>query len=200
MGTRHLICVVKNGEYKVAQYGQWDGQPSGQGEDILNFLKNEMDRVKFNNQIDTLSFAIEEELEQMWIEAGKDPNEKLIPMEISSKFKELYPENSTDTGSKILVLIQNSDKKLKLRNSLNFANDSLSCRWGYVIDLDKNTFEVYEGANKTPLDENERFYSMQDKLKPITVYDKTYYPIKQVISFDLDDLPTEEEFLENFED
>ena len=200
MGTRHLICVVKNGEYKVAQYGQWDGQPSGQGSDILNFLKNEMNRVKFKNQIEALSFISKEELEQMWIEAGKDPNEKLIPMKISSKFKELYPENSKDTGSGILQLIQDSNRQLKLTDNLIFANDSLSCRWGYVIDLDKNTFEVYEGVNKTPLDENERFYFMQEKLKPITVYDKTYYPIKQVISFDLDDLPTEEEFLENFED
>ena len=157
MGTRHLICVVKNGEYKVAQYGQWDGQPSGQGSDILNFLKNEMNRVKFKNQIEALSFISKEELEQMWIESGKDPNEKLIPMEISSKFKELYPENSKDTGSGILQLIQDSNRQLKLDNSLNFANDSLSCRWGYVIDLDKNLFEVYEGANETPLNETESF-------------------------------------------
>ena len=121
-------------------------------------------------------------------------------MEISSKFKELYPENSKDTGSGILQLIQDSNRQLKLTDSLNFANDSLSCRWGYVIDLDKNTFEVYEGANKTPLDETERFYTMQDKLKPIDILDTTYYPVKYVVGFDLDDLPTEEEFLENFED
>jgi len=194
MGTRHLICVVKNGEYKVAQYGQWDGQPSGQGVDILDFLRNDIDRVKFENQIDTLSFAIEEELEQMWIEAGKDPNEKLIPMEISSKFKELYPENSKDTGSGILQLIQDSNRQLILTDNLNFANDSLSCRWGYVIDLDKNTFEVYEGANRSPLNENERFYFLQEKLKPIAILDTTYYPVKYVVGFDLDKLPTEKEF------
>ena len=198
MGTRHLICVVKNGEYKVAQYGQWDGQPSGQGSDILNFLKNEMNRVKFKNQIEALSFISKEELEQMWIESGKDPNEKLIPMEISSKFKELYPENSKDTGSGILQLIQDSNRQLKLDNSLNFANDSLSCRWGYVIDLDKNTFEVYEGANRNPLNENERFYFIQEQLKPITVLDTVYYPIKYVVCFDLDKLPTEKEFLFRF--
>jgi len=195
MGTRHLICVVNNGEYKVAQYGQWDGQPSGQGVGILDFLRNEMNRVKFENQIEALSFISKEELEQMWIEAGKDPNEKLIPMEISSKFKELYPENSTDNGSGILRLIQNSDRQLKLRNSIDFAKDSLSCRWGYVIDLDKNTFEVYEGANKTPLDERERFYSMQ---QPIAVLDTAFYPIKYVVGFDLDKLPTEKEFLDSF--
>ena len=200
MGTRHLICVVKNGEYKVAQYGQWDGQPSGQGVDILDFLRNEMNRVKFENQIEALSFISKEELEQMWIEAGKDPNEKLIPMEISSKFKELYPENSRDTGSGILQIIQNSNRKLKLTNSLNFASNSLSCEWAYVIDLDKNIFEVYKGANRSPLNENERFYFLQEKLKPIAILDTTYYPVKHVAGFDLDKLPTEEEFLDNFQE
>lgn len=27
MGTRHLTAVVIDGDYKVAQYGQWDGYP-----------------------------------------------------------------------------------------------------------------------------------------------------------------------------
>ena len=29
MGTRHLIAVQLDGEYKIAQYGQWDGYPEG---------------------------------------------------------------------------------------------------------------------------------------------------------------------------
>lgn len=29
MGTRHIIAVVADDEYKIAQYGQWDGYPSG---------------------------------------------------------------------------------------------------------------------------------------------------------------------------
>ena len=40
MGTRHLIAVQKDGEYKVAQYGQWDGYPEGQGVRVLEFLRN----------------------------------------------------------------------------------------------------------------------------------------------------------------
>lgn len=31
MGTRNLTCVVLDGEFKVAQYGQWDGYPEGSG-------------------------------------------------------------------------------------------------------------------------------------------------------------------------
>jgi hypothetical protein len=41
MGTRHLIKVIYNKETKVAQYGQWDGYPDGQGLTILNFLDEE---------------------------------------------------------------------------------------------------------------------------------------------------------------
>jgi hypothetical protein len=39
MGTRNLTKVIdKNGELVVAQYGQWDGYPSGQGVNMLSFI------------------------------------------------------------------------------------------------------------------------------------------------------------------
>lgn len=31
MGTRNLTAVYLDGQYKVAQYGQWDGYPEGRG-------------------------------------------------------------------------------------------------------------------------------------------------------------------------
>ena len=40
MGTRSLTVVVHNNEVKVAQYGQWDGYPKGQGKTLLSFLKD----------------------------------------------------------------------------------------------------------------------------------------------------------------
>ena len=40
MGTRHLICAISDDEYRIAQYGQWDGYPEGQGAAILEFLKD----------------------------------------------------------------------------------------------------------------------------------------------------------------
>ena len=35
MGTRHITTVVAEGEFVVAQYGQWDGYPTGAGNDIV---------------------------------------------------------------------------------------------------------------------------------------------------------------------
>lgn len=65
------------------------------------------------------------------------------------------------------------------------------CEYAYVIDFDKNTFEVYEGFNTTPLAETDRFYS-----KELYEYANTqYYPVKLKASFDLSNLPDTDEFL-----
>ena len=47
MGTRHLICVKLDGEYKIAQYGQWDGYPEGAGLEVLRFLRERMEGKRF---------------------------------------------------------------------------------------------------------------------------------------------------------
>lgn len=55
MGTRHLTAVFVDGEYKVAQYGQWDGYPEGQGLTCLEFarsvLANKTDRAAFAEKV-----------------------------------------------------------------------------------------------------------------------------------------------------
>jgi len=174
MGTRNLIAVVNKGKYKIAQYGQWDGYPDGQGIDCLNFLRNELNKKLFLNNIDNMvKFGTKEELRKQWNACGANDTD------------------SRDTGADILSIVQNTKKSLLLDNNIDFVTDSLFCEWGYVIDFDKNTFEVYEGYNQKPLTENERFINFKDD-------SITYYPIKHVISFDIDKLPSNDEFLENF--
>lgn len=188
MGTRNLTCVIKDGKYRVAQYGQWDGYPEGQGMNILNFLKK-MDRSLFEKKLDMVSWATEEELNQMWAEAGADLESPFVSMDIAEKHKKLYPENSRDIGSDVLKIIQNTERPLKLKNAIDFAKDSLFCEWAYIINLDDNTLEVYEGFNKTPLTSKDRFFYMQND-------EMEYYPVKLVIAFELDNLPKGEEFVE----
>jgi hypothetical protein len=188
MGTKHLVCVVKDNQYKVAQYGQWDGYPSVQGIDILNFLCT-MDRPLFERKISEVAWITDNEYKEQWAKCGARGN--LVSTEVAEKHTILYPENSRDTGAKILSLIQNSVNPIKLVNSIGFANNSLYCEWGYVIDLDKNTFEVYEGFNQKPLSQDARFY--QEKSD-----DNGYYPIKLVKSFSIENLPNKDRFLLSF--
>ncbi len=59
----------------------------------------------------------------------------------------------------------------------------------YVIDLDRMTFEAYKGLNKEPLREDERFY---DASEPD---EDGYYPFRECGVFDLNDLPSADEFV-----
>lgn len=190
MGTRHLICVQHDQQYKVAQYGQWDGYPSGQGSDILNFLKTKLDKTLFISKLNLLFEPTDSQIKQWYIDVGNTRTDGFVDFEIAKRFGSKYPSLSRDTGSNILEIIHNSEEPIPTRKSLEFAADSLFCEWAYVIDLDLNTFEVFVGFNKSPLNQTERFSSIKS-----TDSADGYHPVRLVKSWSLSDLPSEEDFL-----
>lgn len=192
MGTRHLITVYLNGEYKVAQYGQWDGYPSGQGVDILNFLRN-CNIEKFKESLQNVKWITHDEIKRRWREYGHniDEGDGFVSCDLADRFDKRYPELSRDTGAKILNIIYGSTNTVKIKNSLDFANDSLFCEFAYCIDLDKMTFEVFEGFNENPIDKSERFYS--EEVRECSSGDK-YYPVRIIATFDLNNLPSNKDF------
>ena len=194
MGTRSLIAIYYDGEYKVAQYVQFDGYPEGQGVGCLNNV-NSLNYEKFKNNLKKVRF-VDEEKDKKWLEeydknAPEHPGQPDLRTPEQKRWFESYI--SRRVGSDIITnIFESEEDEIILYSHINFANDSLFCEWGYVIDFDKMTFEVYKGYNKTPLNKNERFYSENN--------DKDgYYPIKHVKSFDLDALPIEKDFLLHFE-
>ena len=160
MGTRNLTMVInKAGETKVAQYGQWDGYPEGQGKTILNFLR-ECNIDEFDKKLNKIQWFTDKEIDQL--------NRQENPLKA-------HPWLSRDLGGQILEAIyygqytqenvwgNNKTTKChidRLVDSSSFAGDGLFCEWAYVVDLSKNTFEVYEGYGKELLTENDRFYSL----------------------------------------
>lgn len=178
MGTRNLTLVKQNNETKIAQYGQWDGYPSGQGVTILDFLQNnnEDNYFDFRERVSKLNWITDEQSKEI----DKDKN-----------WTSHYPYLSRNAGGEILNMIMNSDI-IGLVNSEEFAADSLFCEWAYVIDLDKNTFEVYQGFNKKPIDKTERFFYLTEKC------DNNYYPVRFIKEFDINNLPTKTDFINYF--
>ena len=174
MGTRNLTAVYLDGQYKVAQYGQWDGYPSGQGETVLNFMLNEFNVDKFKQALSECRFLSDDEVTAKW-KCGADDSG-------FGNFQRKYPELSRDTAAKVLSLIQNGKAK-ELSNNIDFAVDSLFCEWAYIIDLDREILEVYEGFNKVPLTIEDRFFDMQE-----TSERKEYYPIKMIRSYKFSEL------------
>jgi len=129
MGTRHLIAVAIDGEYKVAQYGQWDGYFEGQGVDVLNFLKN-VDYNEFKNQVRNLTWITPEDIETIngwdeefmkgyayedndfgdrWVRAG-------LPFEVHDEIKavhQYHPRSETikgGTATNMQLYHDNTDK------------------------------------------------------------------------------------------
>lgn len=187
MWTRNLTIVISNNNIKVAKYCQWDGYLEGHGKSILKFLK-EIDLKILKQKVDKLKFITDDELNATYISVGSNPDDQYISYDLHKKYSEMYKHLSRDIGSEILDIIYNSNKVIKTINDYEFAKESLFCEYCYVIDLDKNTFEVFKGFNRIPLDEGDRFYHLQNS-------SSEYKPVKILKSFDLNNLPTEEEFL-----
>ncbi len=137
MGTRHLVAVVSGGVFKVAQYGQWDGYPEGQGATVLGFLAG------LGGNLAPFRAAVEncEFLDDGAIEALTEPHGENWP--------EVFPQLSRDMGGKILAyVLKNGGGKLCDRS--DFGRYSLFCEYAYVIDLDEETLEFYEGFQRAP--------------------------------------------------
>lgn len=158
MGTRNLTIVVQDKKVKVAQYGQWDGYPSGQGMEIVEFLKA-VNLETFKEKVRACQWLNNEEekaLEEEW-----EGLKTLLPKDYDKQFYKEYPELTRDTAAEILGLIA-FGKATKLRNGIEFATDSLFCEWAYVLDLDTDTLEIYKGFNYEPLTEDDRFFYLQN--------------------------------------
>ena len=75
--------------------------------------------------------------------------------------------------------------------AVEFPLDSLNAEWGYVVDVDAGTFEIYRGLQRLPHDKG-RFARRGGMLHVIL---DGFYPVALAASWPLDALPTEEEFL-----
>lgn len=47
MGTRNITRVIINGQVKVNQYCQWDGYPTGRGEEVMLFMRDVLREGKY---------------------------------------------------------------------------------------------------------------------------------------------------------
>jgi len=174
MGTRNLTAGMIDGEYKVAQYGQWDGYPSGQGITALKFLRS-ANIDEFKAKVKQTRFLTKEDGER-------------IDKEYGDKWQKHYPQLSRDSGAGILSLVNGG--VTELQNTIGFAGDSLMCEYAYVVDLDNNEFEIYEGFNQSPITEG-RFISGDKGLEKSNGYE----PVVLIKKYSIGDLPSDEEFL-----
>ena len=191
MGTRNLTMVIKEHQTKVAQYGQWDGYPQGQGVKILSFLQQKANIEKLKEILPKIRFENDQDIkEKKEFAKSIGARDGWLNMEQAEQYDKQYPLDSRNLGGEILnKLLEYQDQTdIVLVNSEDFASDSLFCEWAYIIDLDNNTLEVYKGFNRAKITENDRFYNFNDAKNQ-------YRSIKIIKSFSLDKLPDAEKFI-----
>lgn len=219
MGTRNLTMVInKQGELKVAQYGQWDGYPSGQGATILRFCSNRKNLKALQSILPQIKFFNKCKDIDRWIE-GYD---KRCTEEFSNSIAEESKKKRTDAdiywfenlitrdlgGSILYSLISIDLKRLPLEHSntiylkdeSDFGKDSLMCEWAYCINFKTNKLEVYEGFNQDRSLEGDLFKTtdkyLEEHYKDMPF---SYYGIKKIKEYNLNKLPKIEKFVKELE-
>jgi hypothetical protein len=159
--------VFWKGRWYIAQYGQFDGYPEGEGVKVFNFLS-------FAGNVENLKVGLENHIYEptedemaairnecdAWDQNWSAQNSAYEPH--VSGIKQLYPSLARQTSAGILGIIaragqaeetddaegdeEKKPKKIPVQLELEFANETLFCEWAYVVDLDKEVMEVYGGG------------------------------------------------------
>lgn len=185
MGTRHLVCVYANKRFQAAQYGQFDGYPGGTGVEVLEFIRalGPKEMALFKKKLRNVRLHSHEEFKE----------------------NNLYdtPKHHQPKAHELLKYIYDSDDEIHLINDVAFSADSLYCEWVYVFNLDKKTFDVYEGFVQKESESAEIFlkykHPPKEKINPNHT-PTNYYPVKMVASYGLENLPDVNDFVERFND
>lgn len=195
MGTRNLTIAIWKEEVKVAQFGQWDGYPEVSGCMLLEFLKEKFNVERIKEVFLKVRFQNEEDIrKRKEFLHSVGIKEKRMSMDDLREIEKEYPLHSSEIGAGIMeeLLKHKDENEIVLFDSYEFASDSYWCEWAYVIDFDKNVFEVYKGSNLSALSETDRFFPLQDE-------QSKSYPVKLIRFYPFSQLPAPEEFLSHFD-
>ena len=166
MGTRGLTKVIdKDNVIKVAQYGQWDHYPEGQGVKILSILTTDRYAVEeLELALDKCYFTTEEEREAIY----SDYNSKYPETTHMKKFSSMLPSFSRDTCGDILNVVRWSAGPVPLIDEREFEFDELFCEGVYTVDYNTNKF-VSNFGGLTVEFELDKLPTPEDYLKAFTL-------------------------------
>lgn len=206
MGTRHLTAAVIDGQFKIAQYGQWDGYPSGQGATVAEFFQG-LDVAALESALRKVKFITEAEWTETWRQAGQPEGEtEIAPPGVPERWAEANPQLSRSMGAEVLQFVLDRGGDVTLNDNAKFAWDSLYCEFAYCLNCDKKRLEIYRGFQKAPSDGENTFVELlglpTDADTEKEPWMKQYAPVKLVgvISFTDCELMTAASIVEKMEE
>lgn len=213
MGTRGAFGFIINEQEKIA-YNHFDSYPEGKGVEVLRWLR-EADLDDVRKRVADLLVV--------------DPDSSPTPEDIErlKQYANMHvggPMSGTPLGEASwyqLLRETQGDLTLTLRAGVMedghlFPLDSLFCEWAYIVDLDKNRFEIYEGFQKklpkkgrwkgrpTKTEDEQAYkehvqYAKDHGRDPWLPLRSEYKAVELAVHWSLIGLPGDEEFLGLFE-
>jgi hypothetical protein len=187
MGTRGFLgFVLQDKEYIT--YNHYDSYPSGLGDSVLQWLRAEVE----NGQAGLDSIRQRVAALQLITNEDAEPTP-----EEAARLAE-YADLSVSTGEDWYSLLRNTqgDPEAILTSGYmidghSFPLDSLFCEWGYLVDLDRASFDVYRGFQNSPATAGRwAGKDTEDEhgaTRAVGVPD--YYAVQLIKSYPLADLP-----------
>jgi hypothetical protein len=183
MGTRSTTGVRVNGQDKLT-YNQMDGYPSYMG------------KVVYQDCIAMIKEHGWDKIKEMAEDLQLTKSDKNFTQAQKRKYGHLW--ENVSTGKDMYSLLRGLQGELKLTletgvmiENNNFIKDSLFCEWGYILNVDEKTLEVYEGfQTKKPKGrykgaKNENGYYPCTLIKTIKLADQ-YDELYNCLSIDWD--------------
>lgn len=180
MPTRGVIGFVYNGEQKIT-YVPFDAYPSRCGVQNVEFLRSGM--AASGN--DTASL-IRKFQDLHLVTRGKAGMP--VPMETANKVRYVLQDQSlpADSWYNLLRTTQGDLGWITTAGAMidaaSFGEDSLHCEWGWIVDLNTETLDVYRGFQREP-HEGGLWSGVPEQRGG-------YYGIRKIQGFYLDALPT----------
>ena len=179
MSTRGLYGIRKDDVDKCT-YNHSDSYPSWLGRKVLEFCSNNTieDLVRFFNRIELVN------------EDGKPTHEQIEKCVEAGYYNGMVSNKSTEDWYCLLRNLQgnfseyqkliNNDEEITIfmTDGISFIKDSLFCEYAYIINLDDEVLEFYEGYQEEAQRGNRYGETEEDG----------YYPCKLVFTIPLDEI------------
>lgn len=197
MGTRGVFGLYYKGKGKIT-YNHFDSYPECLGVEFLQAIKK-FSKKKMKDAFKNIALV--------------DENEKPTPEQIIlCKDLDLYDSSVSNRNEMDwYCLLRNAQGKIDLWlskklnfmiDSEKFLKDSLFCEWGYIVNLDTNMLEVWQGFQKKP--QKNRYKETKEDLEKEKKwwkdernvdFKKEYYNCALIKEYPLSNLPVIEQFL-----
>lgn len=178
MSTRSATGVRFENTDKLS-YNQFDGYPTGVGNEVLKELREEIAQLGYDQ---ALAKWREQAKALVLVDESTEPTAEDL-----ERFKDAH-DDAVSTGKDWYFLLRKDHGSIlvRLRRGVatqgnDFILDSLFCEWAYVLNLDEEVLEVYQGFRKKR--------HRQGRYAALKAPKSDYFPCAQIGAFPLKALP-----------